>query len=164
MVWGWGGYNNHTLKDVPFSKKCPQMLCSASADSPGFCLEIFVTKPCRLPCKELRRETCLDHCHPQEISSGKAVEDFDFVCVKENAAEKHFSIFFFFFLQCHLHDQTILSMKIMCPPEFLLCHLTAVLVPIIQKDNQDLIHGECFGLVLLFLLLIVDLGIQRHAG
>lgn len=63
------------------------MFCSTSVDSPGFCLEILVTEPCRLPCKELRREMCLDHRHPQETSSGKAVGDFDFVCVKENAVE-----------------------------------------------------------------------------
>lgn len=65
------------------------MLCCVSADSPGFCLEIFITDPCRLICKELRRETYLDHLHPQgeKKSSGKAVEDFDFVYVKENAVK-----------------------------------------------------------------------------
>ncbi|KAB0392626.1 hypothetical protein E2I00_013075, partial [Balaenoptera physalus] len=43
--------------------------------------------------------------------------------------------------ECHLHVQIILSMKIMCQPEFLPYHQKAVLELTTQKDNQHLIHG-----------------------
>lgn len=89
--------------------------------------------------------------------------------MRENAVEsvkncfdqKSTSVTDFFFIQCHLLVQTILSMKIMYQPEFLPYHQRAVLEPTTQKDSQHSIHGEYFDLFLLSFFLIVDSRFQR---
>ena len=78
--------------------------------------------------------------------------------------QKSTSAAYLFFIQCHLHVQTILSMKRMCQPEFLPYHQKAVLELTTQKDSQHSIHGGYFSLFLLFFFLTVDLRFHSNSG
>lgn len=139
--------------------KYPIMFSSLSADTSVYVLSIYylvLTDPCRL----------LSYANFDWSSFLFILSMWEKIAAEgENCLDQEStSVAYFFFIQCHLHVQTILSMKITCQPEFLPYHQKAVLERTTQKDNQHSIHGGCFGLFLFFFFLIVDLRCHRNSG